>query len=90
MFLKATFMLTRSNIKKLIAVFQHPIVAFAASDATDLTEAIGVYCHNSSKPNSARLWVISSALGFHSRYIADYLHMPARNPRVCIRGCRRW
>lgn len=38
-----------------------------------LTEAIGVYCDNSSEPYFARRWVILPALGFHSRCNANFL-----------------
>ncbi|PYH40715.1 OSTA/TMEM184 family protein [Aspergillus saccharolyticus JOP 1030-1] len=43
--------------KTWIAIFQYPAVAVILSLATDITQAAGVYCLESSKPYFAHLWI---------------------------------
>ncbi|RAK77554.1 OSTA/TMEM184 family protein [Aspergillus fijiensis CBS 313.89] len=43
--------------KTWIAIFQYPAVALLASLVTDITQAAGVYCMESSKPYFAHLWI---------------------------------
>lgn len=67
-------MLTRLNREDLSLSFNtQPPRSVPPAPQTYLTEAIVIYCDNSCKPYFAQLWVISSALGFHSRCNADFL-----------------
>lgn len=50
-------LLTQSVQKSRFMVLQYYIVAMVVAVATDITEAVDVYCQYESKPYFARLWV---------------------------------
>ncbi|KAE8378018.1 organic solute transporter Ostalpha-domain-containing protein [Aspergillus bertholletiae] len=43
--------------KRWIAIFQYPVVALFVAVATDITQAAGIYCLDSTKPYFAHIWL---------------------------------
>ncbi|KAA8648645.1 hypothetical protein EYZ11_010637 [Aspergillus tanneri] len=57
--------------KQWIAIFQYPVFALLVAVATDITQAAGIYCLDSTKPHFAHIWLtviieISTALAVTS------------------------
>lgn len=54
---REVYKLILSLKRSWIFIFQYPVVAVATAIATDVTEALGVYCQYESKAYFAKLWV---------------------------------
>ncbi|KAH8803266.1 organic solute transporter Ostalpha-domain-containing protein [Xylogone sp. PMI_703] len=60
------FFMNKGTLKKYTSmnfmVFQFPIVSFGILVATDITQAVGVFCEQSNKPYFAHIWITIASI----------------------------